>query len=316
MENRSFRAPAISPGHWSPEQSADLTPVRATSGWGGLGACEFCVVIPARNEAKRIGRCLESVDRATHDLGAAPREVVVVDDYSSDGTAAVAARPGVTVVRQPEHLGRLAAWSRGVAESTAPVVVFVDADCEVRSDAFRLLLKAFVDPRVGVAAARSVLRPAQSRGVPERAARFSAVILHEIKSQLSNHDFLPIGRLMAVRRDAWAVTDSSLAPCDRLVAHLAKLRGWEIAYLPAAEVLYQPVSTYRALREDYFRTGARRRPALAACDPLPSEVKVRALWIGMRRSPADAAAWLSCRFLLGAERVLGFGRGRTGPAVR
>ena len=51
------------------------------------------VVIPARNEAERIGPCLVGLlaDEALH-------EVIVVDDGSTDGTAAVARRAGTAVV--------------------------------------------------------------------------------------------------------------------------------------------------------------------------------------------------------------------------
>ncbi len=45
------------------------------------------VIISARNEQRRVGECLESLDRQTY----APLETIVVDDGSTDRTAAIAA---------------------------------------------------------------------------------------------------------------------------------------------------------------------------------------------------------------------------------
>jgi glycosyltransferase involved in cell wall biosynthesis len=52
------------------------------------------VVIPARNEAERIGPCLDALAAETGLL-----EVIVVDDQSTDGTADVAERGGARLVR-------------------------------------------------------------------------------------------------------------------------------------------------------------------------------------------------------------------------
>lgn len=85
------------------------------------------VVIPARNAAATIGRTLEAL--AMQDLEGA-YEVIVVDDNSSDETAAVAraAAGRVTVICQ-ERSGAGAARNRGVSAAEAEVIAFTDADC-------------------------------------------------------------------------------------------------------------------------------------------------------------------------------------------
>ena len=82
------------------------------------------VVIPVRNRAAFLGRALESV-LAQHE----PRlEIVVVDDGSTDGSGAVAARfPGVRVLSLP-GVGVAAARNAGVAATTAPYLAFLDSD--------------------------------------------------------------------------------------------------------------------------------------------------------------------------------------------
>lgn len=270
---------------------------------------DLAVIIPARNEASRIGGCLDSVRRALDGAGATDAEVVVVDDASTDQTSDIARAHGALAIRQSVRGGPLNAWSRGVASSSASVLVFVDADCRVDTRAFPALLDGFAQPAVGVVAGRS--QPASGPGINslvERSATFSALMLHEIKCRLVNHDFLPIGRLMAVRRAAWPDGDHH-GPCDRVVASRARRAGWEVTYAPDALVYYQPVATYRELRSDYARTAF--APAHLNGDwsePLPRRVAGRAASASLRRQPLNGAAWLTLRTRLWSERAVGLMR--------
>jgi dolichol-phosphate mannosyltransferase len=85
------------------------------------------VVVPARDEAQRIGPLLESLGRDP-----TPRRLVVVDDESSDGTAAVARAAGAEVVSGAPvprgWVGKPWALQQGLAAATTPWVVTLDAD--------------------------------------------------------------------------------------------------------------------------------------------------------------------------------------------
>lgn len=267
---------------------------------------DLAVIIPAYNEAKRIGVCIDSIHAALEHAEVADAEVIVVDDESSDDTSDVARAHGAVALRQSRRRGPLGAWTRGVADSSASLVCFVDADCRVDKAAFAALLAAFARPAVGVVAARSELDSRRTgNSMVERSAAFSALMLHETKSRLHNHEFLPIGRLMGVRRAAWQAGDHRW-PCDLVVASRAKTAGWEIGYRPDAVVYYQPVGTYKELRSDYLRT--RVGQALLGDDlvkPLPRDVVVRAAAASLRRQPLNAAAWLALRARLWNERARG-----------
>jgi glycosyltransferase involved in cell wall biosynthesis len=65
-------------------------------------------ILPARNEAERVGRVLEGIRHA-----GPPGPVVVVDDASEDATARVARQAGAVVLRHPVHLGYGAALQTG-----------------------------------------------------------------------------------------------------------------------------------------------------------------------------------------------------------
>jgi glycosyltransferase involved in cell wall biosynthesis len=267
---------------------------------------DLAVIIPARNEASRLGACLDSVRQALEWAEVTDAEVIVVDDDSTDETSGVARAHGALALRQSQRLGPLAAWSLGVANSSASLLFFADADSRVDRRAISALLRGFARPTVGVIAARS--EPDSGRTVKspvERSATFSALLLHETKSRLVNHDFLPIGRLMAVRRAAWQEGDHRW-PCDRVIASRAKQAGWEIIYAPEAVVYYRPVRTYNELRSDYVRTVV-AQAALARdwAEPLPRGVVGRAASASLRRQPLSATAWLALRVRLWSERSRG-----------
>lgn len=265
------------------------------------------VVIPARNEAPRLTRCISSVRRAMTESNARG-EIVVVDDASTDETAEVARNSGATVLRHEVRHGPLTCWNDGVQATTAPFIIFVDADCTVEPTAFRHMLRAFTDGRIGIVAARSTPGIGQSnqhtRGFAYHSACFSATILDSLKRRVSNHDYQPIGRLMAVRRAAWNLESTVGAPCDREVAFLAKIAGWQIVYEPNAIVYYKPIEHYKQIRADYLRTVLRTQ-LQRSYDPIPRLVLLRAAVAATLDQPIGAAAWICCRLRLWADRMTG-----------
>jgi glycosyltransferase involved in cell wall biosynthesis len=82
-------------------------------------------VIPARNEVLTVATNV-SAARACRYV----RDVIVVDDGSTDGTGDMARAAGATVVRRDAEDGSKAhAMKEGVAASDADAILFVDADC-------------------------------------------------------------------------------------------------------------------------------------------------------------------------------------------
>jgi glycosyltransferase involved in cell wall biosynthesis len=91
---------------------------------------QVSVVVPCFNEKSTIVTLLERVLAVSFD-----KEVIVVDDGSTDGTREVldqqvAPLPGVRVVLQDRNQGKGAALRRGFAEARGEVVIVQDADLE------------------------------------------------------------------------------------------------------------------------------------------------------------------------------------------
>jgi GT2 family glycosyltransferase len=107
------------------------------------------VVVCSLNGADGIARALTAIGRQTI---AARLEVVVVDDGSTDGTAARARALGATVVSHQTNRGYGAARNTGVAASSAEIVAFVDDDCAPDEDWAARLLASYDEPGVAAVA--------------------------------------------------------------------------------------------------------------------------------------------------------------------
>jgi glycosyltransferase involved in cell wall biosynthesis len=104
-------------------------------------------IIPAYNEEKYLAPTLESIHAAAKEVGE-PYEVVVVNDASTDATAAIAERGGARVVTVEK---RQIAGTRnaGARASTGDVLIFVDADTRVNGPVVAAALAALRAGAVG-----------------------------------------------------------------------------------------------------------------------------------------------------------------------
>lgn len=84
----------------------------------------FSVIVPAFNEEAVLAGCLDALSAQTFE-GAV--EVIVVDNASTDGTAALARRCGARVVHEPQA-GVCFARQRGLEAASGEIVVTTDAD--------------------------------------------------------------------------------------------------------------------------------------------------------------------------------------------
>jgi len=107
------------------------------------------VVVPVRNGERTIEACLTSILRS--DYPEALREVVVVDNASTDRTADIVRRYPVKHVHEPVR-GRSHARNRGIQSSAGHIVAFTDADCVVAGSWLRELVEAFDEDTVSAVA--------------------------------------------------------------------------------------------------------------------------------------------------------------------
>ena len=107
------------------------------------GTPELSIVIPARNATATLPQCLAALlnpalpPAAIRPMGPIrpiSYEIIVVDDASTDETAAVAEAGGARVIRLADQSGPAAARNAGVEAARAETVLFLDSDVVAHND--------------------------------------------------------------------------------------------------------------------------------------------------------------------------------------
>ena len=168
------------------------------------------VIVAAYNEAPRIAARVRDI--LEQEYPAENLRVVVVDDGSSDGTAAAAevGDPRVHAVRLQNNAGKASALNAGVAASETDLVVFTDARQRFAPGALRSLVEPFADPAVGAVSGELVIESDS----PGRAADIGLywrieTILRESEARLGWLHGVS-GAIHAMRRDLIPTLPSGL----------------------------------------------------------------------------------------------------------
>ena len=111
-----------------------------------LPALRVTVIIPARNEAGRIGPCLDALLVQTYPNS--QTEIIVVDDFSTDQTSAVVREHplGCRLISLADHVpGNINSYKKkaietGIRFSTGELIICTDADCTMGPDWIRVLV--------------------------------------------------------------------------------------------------------------------------------------------------------------------------------
>ena len=88
------------------------------------------VLMPARNESKHIDAAIKSVLNADYPI----KEIIVVDDASTDNTAIVVKKYPVTLLSLKKHGGKARALNLGLSKAKGDYIAIVDADSVIKKD--------------------------------------------------------------------------------------------------------------------------------------------------------------------------------------
>ncbi len=156
---------------------------------------EVAVIIPALNEAEAIGRVIGEIPRAQ------VSDIIVVDNGSTDGTAAAAEAAGARVVAEPRR-GYGSACLRGMSELREPeVVVFLDGDHSDYPEELPALVRPIAEGQADlVIGSRTLGRREAGSLTPQQVFgnRLACLLLRLIYRRR----FSDLGPFRAIRRDS------------------------------------------------------------------------------------------------------------------
>jgi len=238
-------------------------------------------VVLTWNSARYIEGCLGSLAADAHRTGI-ELELFVVDGGSSDGTPEILYRlakeiPGLRTIQLGKNLGTTVSRNIAIRESRGEYILILDSDTEVLPGALGTLCKALEEaPRAGIAAPRLLypdgsVQPSCKRfpTAPLKICKFAPVSLIQRlgeKAELYPHevyskDFKEIVCIDYCISACWLVKREAIeavgllderifyAPEDVDYCLRMWLAGWEVLYVPSAEVVHHTQRrSYKSLR--------------------------------------------------------------------
>lgn len=186
---------------------------------------ELSLILPAKNEAAALATLLPRLRGRFPDA-----ELIVVDDGSTDDTAAIAQRAGARVVRHPVSLGNGAAVKSGARAATGEVLVFLDADGQHDPDDIpRLLAKLDEGYDMAVGARDATSQASLGRGLANRLYNRLAgyVTGHRIPDLTSGFRAVRAARF---RRFLYLLPNGFSYPTTITMAFFRS--GYPVAYVP------------------------------------------------------------------------------------
>src|SRR6185437_16112102 len=199
--------------------------------WGPPVREPVSVIVPAYNEETGIEATLLSLFNCKY-----PMEIIVVDDGSTDGTAAVVDRfrhMGVRLIRQA-NAGKPAALNTGIAHARGHILVLLDGDTVFQPDAVHHLVQPFSDPDIGAVSGNA--KVGNRAGLLGRWQHIEYVVGFNLDRRFYDlAGCMPTvpGAIGAFRREALldvgGVSDQTLAEDTDLTMALLRA-GWRVVY--------------------------------------------------------------------------------------
>ncbi len=214
---------------------------------------EYSVVVPAYQAADVIGNCVKALKAQS--IPCERYEIIVVDDGSTDETAAAARHACADRVLVIPHQGRSAARNAGIEAAQGEIILFTDADCEPAPDWIEQITQPFLDP--DIAGTKGVYRTRQK----ELVARFAQLEYEDKYIRMARRDRIDFVDTYsaAYRRNILLANDGfdphlEVDEDQELSFRLAR-KGYQMVFAPQAAVYHRHVTSVREYWRRKFEIG-------------------------------------------------------------
>jgi len=125
---------------------------------------KLSIIIPAYNEERFIKEIITRVRKADLKKLKLTKEIIVVDDGSTDKTASIASKiTGVKLIRHPKNFGKGTAIRTGLTHATGDIIFIQDADLEYNPAQIARVVAPIVHKKTAVSYGSRYLDPTQKR---------------------------------------------------------------------------------------------------------------------------------------------------------
>lgn len=234
---------------------------------------DLSIIIVNWNVCELLRRCLASIEANRGDLSL---EAIVVDNASPDDSVAMVERefPQVHLIASQENLGYTGGNNLGAKEAQGRYLLILNPDTEIVGDALEQMV-AYLDEHPTVGAVGPQLRypdgsvqssrrrfprlataffegtPFSMRWFPDNRFKRAYRMADRPEDEIQSVDWL-VGAALMIRREAWQevgpLDDQFFMYSEELDwCHRCRDAGWEIHYLPQAQVIHHHTGSTRQI---------------------------------------------------------------------
>ncbi len=223
------------------------------------------IIIPNYNGSATLGKCIEAALASRY----VKFEVVVVDDCSTDNSAAIIASYPCTLIRMERHAGAGAARNKGAANSKGELLFFTDADCLIQKDALGLANKAAAEQAGAVIGGTYTPLPFDK----DFFSAFQSLFIHYSETKKKEPDYIA-GHALVIDAGLFASSEGFTeekipVPEDVAFSHQLRRAGLRLVMRPELQVMHIFNFTFiRSMRNGFRKSMQWTRYSLANKDLL------------------------------------------------
>ncbi len=194
-----------------------------------------CMFVTAFNEADYVDMKVKNMMEL--DYPADKMQILWITDGSDDGTPEILGKyPDMEVHHLPERKGKIHAMNRGIQFVNAPIVIFSDSNTILCTDAVKIIVNTFADPKVGCIAGEKRVLSKDS----DNAAGSGENLYWKFESWVKRMDsdlnsaVGAVGELFAIRTNLFEQVENDTILDDFIISLRIAEKGFRIAYTPDA----------------------------------------------------------------------------------